>query len=666
MFNQAWGIFKMVRPTQYLANSTRSLVSLCRPALLTPQPHYYSSSRAPEAPDLPSHPLRFIAYFVNRFRSWYIAFVVLEILHTTCGIMLPYVIGEIIRGVSEASEANATLMQSMQRPLLIFIALSIGEVIFGRLAGFVHIVLHPILRQHITRTLYAYLQHHSHRFLVSSFAGSLAYRISETSLGVTQSLYMAISEFMTILITFGVATFLLYRSHAQLGLFVGGWAVSFLVISFTMAARNRPLAHAAASARSETTGVIVDSVTNLSNTRLFARLPFERRYLNDQLRRELKKVRKSNWYSERVRWFQFIAAAVLKIGTLYYSLSLWSQGLISGADFVVATSLSLLIISETRNLSRRFLEFFEHIGNITNGVNVLIRPHEIIDLPNAIHHTITQGKIQFRQVNFSYSADRSLFDNLSVTIHPGERVGLVGFSGSGKSTFVNLILRLFDTQSGQILIDGVDIKTMTQASLHSQISLIPQDPLLFHRTLLENIRYGRIEASDQEVFEAARQAYAHEFILKTEHGYQSLVGERGVKLSGGQRQRIAIARVILKNAPILILDEATSSLDSITERAIQDTLDVAMEGKTVIVVAHRLSTIAHLDRILVFDQGHIVEDGSHADLLAQRGAYYRLWQMQAGGFLPNSTTSPSPELAEPANGHTHDQECHPSAVQPYR
>jgi ATP-binding cassette subfamily B protein len=213
-------------------------------------------------------------------------------------------------------------------------------------------------------------------------------------------------------------------------------------------------------------------------------------------------------------------------------------------------------------------------------------------------------------------------------------VGLVGFSGSGKSTFVNLILRLFDPQSGQILIDGVNIKDMTQEALHSQISLIPQDPSLFHRTLLENILYGRLEASEAELIEAARKAYADDFIAQMKEGYDSLVGERGVKLSGGQRQRIAIARVILKNAPILILDEATSSLDSITEKAIQDTLDSAMNGKTVIVVAHRLSTIAHLDRILVFDRGRIIEDGTHSNLLAKGGAYYRLWQMQAGGFLP--------------------------------
>jgi ATP-binding cassette subfamily B protein len=359
------------------------------------------------------------------------------------------------------------------------------------------------------------------------------------------------------------------------------------------------------------------------------------------LKSELKEVRKSNWYSERIRWFQFISAAVLKIGTLYYSLSLWSQGKIATADFVVATSLSLLIISEARNLSKRFLELFEHIGNIANGVNTIIQPHEIIDRDNAIDHAITKGSIEFRQVHFGYSLEKTVFNNLSVTIQPGERVGLVGFSGSGKSSFVNLILRLFDPQSGQILIDGVDIKDMSQEALHSQISLIPQDPSLFHRSLLENILYGRLEASEAELIEASRKAYADDFITQIKEGYDSLVGERGVKLSGGQRQRIAIpterfaiARVILKNAPILILDEATSSLDSITEKAIQDTLDTAMNGKTVIVVAHRLSTIAHLDRILVFDQGRIIEDGTHSKLLAKGGAYHRLWQMQAGGFLP--------------------------------
>nr|WP_155745374.1 ABC transporter ATP-binding protein [Scytonema sp. UIC 10036] len=583
---------------------------------------------------MPSTPFRFICYFVNQFRWWYVAMVILEVIHATCGIMLPYAIGEIIRSVTRSMGDTRPIFDAVRQPLMLFTALSIGEVVFGRSAGLLQTLLHPIHRQQIVRSLYAYLQQHSHRYLSSSFAGALAHRISETSLGVTQTMQMMITEFMPVIIVYVVSVILLYRAYPPLAALVGVWAVLFISISFWLATRCRIYSRRAAAARSETTGIIVDSVTNLTSSRLFARLGFERRYLNERLKYELKEVRKSNWYSERIRWFQFISAAILKIGTLYYSLYLWSQGKIAAADFVVATSLSLLIISEARNLSKRFLEFFEHIGNIANGVYTIVQPHELVDRDNAIAHSITQGRIEFRQVNFNYSTEKKVFHNLSVIIEPGQRVGLVGYSGSGKSTFVNLILRLFDPQSGQILIDGVDIRDMTQDALHSQISLIPQDPSLFHRTLLENIRYGRLEARDEEVFEAASKAYAHDFITPMAEGYYSLVGERGVKLSGGQRQRIAIARVILKDAPILILDEATSSLDSITEKAIQDTLDSVMHNKTTIVVAHRLSTIAHLDRILVFNAGRIVEDGTHAELLARGGAYSRLWKMQVDGFLP--------------------------------
>ena len=597
---------------------------------------HHNWQKAADAPNLPNTPFRFVCHFVNQFRWLYVVMISLEALHAICGIMLPYEIGEIMRGVTRATSQNTAVLEAMWSPFLLFAALSIGEVLFGRTAGLTMIYTQPLQRQNVSRNLYAYLQHHSHRYLSSSFAGALAHRISETSLGVAMTLNMLIFDFMPVAIVFIVAVVLLARVHGQLALFVGIWAVLFIVISFYLAARSRPHALKASAARSETTGQIVDAVTNLSSVRLFARIKFERKFLNDRLKTELKDVRKSNWYNERVKWFQFVAGAILKIGTLYYAINLWSRGAIQVADFVMASSLALLIISEARNLSRRFLDFFEQIGNVSNGVYTIIRPHEIIDRDRPIDHTITQGKIEFRDINFNYSEEKNVFENFSITIASGQRVGLVGLSGSGKSTFVNLVLRLFDPQSGKILIDGVDIRDMSQESLHDQISLIPQDPSLFHRTLLENIRYGRLEASDREVVEAAKKANAHEFIEQIREGYDSMVGERGVKLSGGQRQRIAIARVILKDAPILILDEATSSLDSITEHTIQKTLDQEMKGKTVIVVAHRLSTIAHLDRILVFNQGEIIEDGSHADLLARNGAYSKLWQMQAGGFLPEN------------------------------
>ena len=292
-----------------------------------------------------------------------------------------------------------------------------------------------------------------------------------------------------------------------------------------------------------------------------------------------------------------------------------------------------------RNIGRDFAEFTEHFGKITQGLRVINQKHYILDIINAKELQIKSGKIQFENVDFYYKGISPVFTNKSITIYPGEKIGVVGYSGSGKSTFVNLILRLFDIASGQILIDGQDISKVTQESLIKSIAIIPQDPFLFHRSLMENIRYGLISASDDEVITASKKAYAHEFIILTPNGYDSLVGERGIKLSGGQRQRISIARAILKNAPILILDEATSAMDSVTEDYIQANLITLMENKTVIVVAHRLSTLLNMDRILVFDKGRIVEDGTHKQLLAINGMYATLWNSQIGGFLVDGSNN---------------------------
>jgi ATP-binding cassette subfamily B protein len=601
--------------------------------------NFTAAQRAPGTPALPTTPFRFILFFVRRYRWWYVAILLLETVNATCGILLPYALGRIVKAVTASSLPPAQLMLTLHAPLLLFIGLCIGELVFGRLAGGVQIRLGPRQRQQVTRALYHYLQHHSQRYMGNNFAGALAHRISETSLGVTQTLWSLITEFYPVLIVFVVSIGLLLNTHVQLGGFVLMWSVLFIGISYWLARHCQPYALKASAARSETTGQIVDAVTNLTSSRLFARLGFERANLDRSLQSEMVAIRISNTYNERVRWFQFTAAAILKVGVLYYALTLWSRDEISVGDFVMAISLALLIINEARNLSRRFLEFFEYIGNVSNGVNVIVRSHEVVDAPGAADAqtaSIRHGEIVLRDVDFGYTAGRPVFDKLNLVIPAGQRVGLVGFSGSGKSTFVSLLLRLYDVDAGQILIDGTDVRHITQDALHQQISLIPQDPSLFHRSLMDNIRYGRLDASDAEVVAAARQAHAGDFIDAIPGQYQSMVGERGVKLSGGQRQRIAIARVILKDAPILILDEATSSLDSITERAIQDTLDEVMQRKTVIVVAHRLSTIAQLDRILVFDAGRIVEDGTHAQLLAQRGRYFQLWSKQAGGFLDDA------------------------------
>jgi ATP-binding cassette subfamily B protein len=585
-------------------------------------------------PNLPNGTFRFIRFCAAEFKFWLLLMMMFEFGQAAGNILVPYAIKAIMDAVARQPFFSFTDLNPAN-PLVLLAALNLAEIVFSRASGAVLITIGPRLRRHTTELLYAYLQHHSARYYSEHFAGALAHRISETAMGLNHTLWALLCDFWPIAITFSVSIALLYRVHTDLAGFVAGWVFLYVLLSFWLATRCQPYARDYAAMRSVVNGKIVDTVSNMQNAKLFARLQFEREYLGGFLNDELKQARRTFWFMEKVRWFQFIAAAILKVGTLYFALTLWQQGLISVGDFTMSAGLALLIIGDARNLSRRFLEFFEYIGNITNGVDTLIKPHEIVDAADAEILKVSAGRIEFKNVDFGYDGAKRVFDKLNVVIDAGQRVGLVGFSGSGKSTFVNLILRNYEPQHGQILIDGMNIANVTQDSLHEQVSLIPQDPSLFHRSLRENIGYGRPDSGLGPIRQAAVLAHAADFIEDMPHAYDSLVGERGVKLSGGQRQRIAIARVILKDAPILILDEATSSLDSITEQTIQENLDRVMGRKTVIAVAHRLSTIAHLDRILVFDQGRIVEDGAHEALLARQGYYYHLWSRQAGGFLPD-------------------------------
>ena len=589
--------------------------------------------RAVDAPPLPTGIVRFILYCLASFRGWLILMLILETGQAAGSILVPYSIKAIMDVVAQG--AGSVAVENLRGPLLLLAGLNVAEILFSRASGAVLIIIGPRLRQRTSKALYAYLQYHAPRYFGEHFAGSLAHRISETAMSVNHTVWSVLCDFWPILVTFLVSIGLLLNVHQSLGLLVAGWVLVYVSFSYFLAMRCQPYAQSYAATRSQVNGKIVDAVTNILNAKLFARLQFEREYLDGFLETEVQAGRHTFWYMDRVRWFQFIAAAGLKIGTVYYALTLWESGIIGVGDFTMSVGLALLIINDARNLTRRFLEFFEYVGNIANGVDTIVQAHEIVDLPGALPLKISQGRIEFRNVCFGYDVKRPVFDDLNVVIEPGQRIGLVGFSGSGKSTFVGLMLRNYQPQSGQILIDGIDIQHVLQDSLHEQVSLIPQDPSLFHRSLKENIGYGRSTVDDDAVQAAAQLAHADEFIRLMPEGYASLVGERGVKLSGGQRQRIAIARVLLKDAPILILDEATSSLDSVTEKTIQENLDRVMGLKTVIVIAHRLSTIAHLDRILVFDHGRIVEDGGHDELLAKQGLYYRLWTMQAGGFLPD-------------------------------
>ncbi len=593
-------------------------------------------TNAGEAPPLSQSPWRFALYFYLKSRLTLLAIFIFEAAQAACTIMLPYAVKEIIDAVTLANESGTDIFTATQDSLVLFALLNLGIVLFSRASGAALVMTGPKLRREIRRSLFSYLQHHSHRYFISHFAGSLANRIAEVSMSSMHALWTITFDFYPLIIKSVVALIILVNASGELALVLSLWLGIYIYVSYLLAKRCRSYSQDFAAARSLVTGKIVDSVTNVMNAKMFARRQYEEDYLTDYLNHEVDHALRTYWYMEKLRWFQFTAAMVLMVGIVGFALKIWSEGNLTVGEFSMVAGLAILLIEAARGLSRSFLEFFEYLGNISDGVSVFIQPHEIIDQPDAPKLIADRGEIEFRDVSFTYHEGLTVFENLSINIESKQQVGLVGFSGSGKSTFVNLILRLFEPQAGAINIDNQDILKVTQDSLRESVSMIPQDPQLFHRSLMENIRYGRLDASDDEVIEAAEKAHAHEFILQTEEQYGSLVGERGVKLSGGQRQRIAIARAILKDSPILILDEATSSLDSVTEKKIQLGLETLMKGRTVVVVAHRLSTISDMDRILVFDQGKIIEDGSHRQLLQRNGHYAHMWNMQAGGFLPEN------------------------------
>ena len=593
-------------------------------------------NRAAQAPPLPTAPMRYCLRYAKIYIVSLLSMVFLEAGQATCSILLPYAIKQIMETVAAAQTANIEVWGQLEKPLWLFGLLNLGIVLFSRASGAILVLLGPSLRRRVRRELFSYLQHHSQRYFLSHFAGSLANRLSEVSMSVAHTFWIVLFDFWPLIISFSVSLILLLGVNHQLALTLGIWIACYVLVSFLLAKRCRRYARAYAASRSLVSGKIVDSVTNIMNAKLFARRDYEKAYLEGYLNLEVKSARDTFWFMERIRWFQFIAAMLLMLGIIGYALKIWSEHGMTVGEFAMSSSLSLMIIEQARGLSRRFLEFFEYVGNINDGVSIIVRPHEVIDQSNATPLRDTKGAIQFDHIDFSYAEGKPVFKNLNITIHSEEKVGLVGFSGSGKSTLLNLMLRLFEPQAGSITIGDQDIQNVSQESLRAEIAMIPQDPMLFHRTLMENIRYGRLDATDEEVITSAKNAHAHEFIIEAEDGYESLVGERGVKLSGGQRQRIALARAILKNTSILLLDEATSALDSVTERHIQESLAYLMQDKTVLVIAHRLSTLSNLDRILVFHEGQVVEDGNHQQLLDLEGHYARMWSMQAGGFLPES------------------------------
>ncbi|MBN9543585.1 MAG: ABC transporter ATP-binding protein, partial [Alphaproteobacteria bacterium] len=491
------------------------------------------------------------------------------------------------------------------------------------------------IRRDIINSMFSYLNQHSMRYLQNNFAGSLSNKIMDMA-GSTASIFFKLDEASGNLCAFVIAITSMWLINPIFSLILFIWVVAFYCVTLLFIKKTKLLSTKFSESKSVLTGKIVDVVANLNNVKLFASNSFENDNLSNAVNDTVKKDRDVQKYILKMRIWWDITFITL-ISSLFWGLIyLYSHEKISIGDFAFVMTVAINIFNNAWNLANQFVQFAEDLGKCAQALSIITVPHEITDVVKAKPLVVSRGKIVFDNVTFKYENNNNIFKNKSLEISEGSKVGLVGFSGSGKTTFANLILRLFDIQEGNILIDNQNIAEVTQESLHLSISMIPQDTTLFHRSIMENIRYGRRDATDNDVIEASKKAYCDEFIKALPEGYNSLVGERGVKLSGGQRQRIAIARAILKDAPILILDEATSALDSVTEHYIQLSLKNLMQGRTTIVIAHRLSTLAEMDRILVFYKGQIIEEGDHKTLMKANGHYAKLWNMQSGGFLPES------------------------------
>ncbi|MBL8697712.1 MAG: ABC transporter ATP-binding protein [Alphaproteobacteria bacterium] len=483
-----------------------------------------------------------------------------------------------------------------------------------------------------------HLVRQSWSFFQSDFAGRLANRVIQTGGALRESLVQLVQSVWYMLV-YGVAAIVwLGRIDPALAVPLAIWAVVYVTLLRGFVPRMRDRSKTQSETRSWLIGRIVDTYTNIQTVKLFARPADEDGYIRAAIDAHTGTVQAMLRLQTGFGLLLSTLNAALLVATAASGLWLWQAGAISGASLATALPLVWQIVNIAGWVAFMVTGIFENVGVVQEGMQTIAQPIDMPDPPQAASLVVGRGAIRFERVDFAYGRRSGVIHDLSLTIAPGERVGLVGPSGAGKSTLVNLLLGFFRPEAGRILVDDQDIARVTQASLRAQIAVVTQDTSLMHRSIAENIRYGRPEASDAEVESAARRAHAHDFIAALEdwkgrRGYDAHVGERGVKLSGGQRQRIAIARVILKDAPILILDEATSALDSEVEAAIQEQLAGLMEGKTVIAIAHRLSTIARMDRLVVLDGGRIVETGSHAGLLATGGPYARLWQRQSGGFI---------------------------------
>jgi ATP-binding cassette subfamily B multidrug efflux pump len=592
----------------------------------------------PERPEPPAALIAFFWHYARQAKGLFIALFVVGFVVALLDTLIPIFIGRVITLITTSRPETLfadfwPLLLAMALTLLVLrpIALTTQNLLSNQaISANVSNRIRWQNHWHVVRQSWAFFQ--------NDFAGRIANRVMQTGPAIRETLVALITSVWYILVYGTSALILLSSADPVLALPVVLWFLGYLVMLRVLVPQMRDRSKAVSEGRSMLTGRIVDSYTNILTVKLFARAREEDAYVRDAIDQHTELFYRSLRLNTLFSFCLSTLNAMMVTGTGGLALVLWTQGKVEVGTVAMALPLAWQIVNVAGWVALQVTSIFENIGVIQEGMMTIARPIALIDRPDAPSLDVTRGEIVFEDVRFGYGRETGVIDGLTLTVKPGEKIGLIGRSGAGKSTVVNLLLRFFDLEGGRILIDGQDIAAVTQESLRAQISMVTQDTSLLHRSIGDNIRYGRPQATDAEVVAAAKLAHAHEFILELEdwkqrRGYPAQVGERGVKLSGGQRQRIAIARVILKNAPILVLDEATSALDSEVEAAIQSSLDTLMAGKTVIAIAHRLSTIARMDRLIVLDRGRIVEQGTHHELLQHGGHYAALWRRQSGGFI---------------------------------
>ena len=549
----------------------------------------------------------------------------------------PYLVKTMIDRIANLDAGNAfTLIGPIA---LGYIGMSLAITLMFRVYDHINLMLNPSLKSYVGQFVVQKMLKHSQKFFNQNTSGNITNKIKDVSNSVPEILRILLEQFTSTVLAIGIALVFLFETSPIFALGLAAWVSLYIIGSVYMTRVSADLSRAAAESRSLLTGFYVDLFNNIMTVRLFSGYKKEKKLTEKALDQMVQSERKKDKFFLKLFFFQGTSFVLYQGLSLLFLIKGLNQGSISGGDFALILTINIEIVHTLWLFARDLSDFANTMGMLEQGLDVVYHQNDVLDKEGAIDLAVQKGEIHFKNVCFGHKSNRYLFDKINVTIPAGQKVGLVGFSGGGKTTFVNLLLRLYQIDEGSILIDGQDIAAVTQDSLRKSISFIPQEPGLFNRSLLDNLLYAKPDATMADIKLACQKAKADDFIKNLTNQYETSLGERGSRLSGGQRQRVAIARAILKNSPILILDEATSALDSITEQDIQESFHALMADKTTFVIAHRLSTLQKMDRILVFDNGVIVQDGTHAELVQKQGLYHQLWSAQVEGLLQSESNS---------------------------